>query len=80
MEPHETRPHNAMRTLFALVFTQMSASAGIKKFGEVAEEALRTEFRQLRDLEVFTPLLASSLTEEQKREAMVAITLDDIGP
>ena len=35
------------------IFTQMSAKAGLKKHGKLAEQALMKEFMQLLDLDVF---------------------------
>ena len=58
-----------------LVFNQMSAKAGLKKHGERAWKALLKELRQLKDLDVFKAVHASSLTEKQKREALREITV-----
>ena len=57
------------------MMTQMTASAGIKKHGDKAVEALLEEFCQLDDKSVFKPLDAASLTGEQKKEALRAINL-----
>ena len=58
-----------------LVFTQMSAEAGIKKHGQVAEEALMKEFQQFRDMDVFEPMDAATLTDENKKDALKAISV-----
>jgi Reverse transcriptase (RNA-dependent DNA polymerase) len=62
-------------TEFAITLTQMSANAGLKKFGKKAEEALLAEFAQLEDLEVYEPLDPSKLTRAQRKSALRAINL-----
>lgn len=57
-----------------LVFNQMSAKAGLKKHGERAWKALLVELKQLKDLDVFKAVHASTLTDQQKREALREIT------
>lgn len=64
-----------IRGIFGVVFTQMSASAGIRKHGRVAKEAMMKEFAQFGELEVFKPLMASDLTDEQKVKAPRAISV-----
>ena len=64
--------HDAMHHL---VFTQMSAEAGIKKHGQVAEEALMKEFQQFRDMDVFEPMDATTLSNENKKDALKAISV-----
>ena len=56
-------------------FTQMTANAGIKQFGQRAIDAIFAEFSQLFDLNVFGAIDASTLTTQQKRDALRAITL-----
>ena len=56
-------------------FTQMTASAGIKQFGQRAIDAIFAEFSQLFELNVFGAINASTLTTQQKRDALRAITL-----
>jgi hypothetical protein len=63
------------KSIHALVFTQMSARAGIKKHGKHAEEALLKEFRQFKDMDVFEPLYAHTLTPTQKADAIAAISV-----
>ena len=55
--------------------TQMTATAGIKKHGERAVEAMFMESYQLDNQSVFGGLMASELTATQKREALRAINL-----
>ena len=57
------------------LFTQMNAEEGIKRFGDKAIAALLKEFAQLHDLNVFTAVMASSLTQEQKSNALRSINL-----
>ena len=54
---------------------QMSAKAGIKKYGRRAEEALMTEFAQLEELSVFEAIDPQTLTSDQRRTALRAINL-----
>ena len=58
-----------------LIFNQMSAKVGLKKHGERAWKALLKELKQLKDLDVFKAVHASSLTDKQKREALREITV-----
>ena len=44
-----------MKSLTALIFTQMIAKKGIEEFGDVAIQAILKEYRQLHDLNVFKP-------------------------
>ena len=53
----------------------MTASAGIKQFGQRAIDAIFAEFSQLFELFVFGAINASTLTTQQKRDALRAITL-----
>jgi Reverse transcriptase (RNA-dependent DNA polymerase) len=63
------------RAITGLMFTQMSATKGIKKHGELAVAALRKEFEQFRALEVLEPLNAFEMTDEQKTDALRAISV-----
>ena len=63
------------KNIFGWVMTQMSMRAGLKKHGALAEEALLTEFLQLRDLDVYEMLDPTSLTAEQKRAALRALNI-----
>jgi hypothetical protein len=55
--------------------TQMTATAGIKKHGQAAVDALLQEFCQLNNKDVFDPIDVSALTTGQKREALRAVNL-----
>ncbi|KAL7574572.1 hypothetical protein ACA910_015922 [Epithemia clementina (nom. ined.)] len=57
------------------VMTQMTATAGIKKHGEAAVEALFKELAQLDNEGVFVALDASKLNRQQRRQALRAINL-----
>ena len=51
----------------------MTAKAGIKKFGEAAVRALAAEFTQLHNLDAFKIIDPKKLTQEQRRKALRAI-------
>ena len=60
------------------VMVQMSAKQGLKEFGDRAVQAIKAEFHQLvHEMEVFIPKRFHSLTYDQKRKALKAITLID---
>jgi hypothetical protein len=63
------------KRIFAHIMTQMTAKAGLKKYGKEAEIALMKEFTQLEDLNVYESIDATSLTNEQKKGALRAINL-----
>jgi Reverse transcriptase (RNA-dependent DNA polymerase) len=77
--PNEHFPPEQMqsiqRAITGLMFTQMSATKGIKKHGDLAVAALRKEFEQFRTLEVLEPLDAFAMTDEQKTDALRAISV-----
>jgi hypothetical protein len=56
--------------VFGHVMTQMTATAGIKKHGQKAIDALFQEFAQLKDKKVFQPLNATTLSVTEKRGAL----------
>lgn len=58
-----------------ICLTQMSAVKGIRIFGERELEAMVAEYEQLNTLEVFTPVDATKLTWEQKKQALNALDL-----
>ena len=61
---------------FHILMTQMSATRGMKLFGERAENAIVEEFKQLVHTEnVFEPKMFNSLTPKQRHLALRAITL-----
>jgi hypothetical protein len=59
----------------AYMLTQMSVAKGIKLFGQPAIDSILTEFCQLHDIDVFEPMLASALNNEQRRLALRAVNL-----
>ena len=63
------------KCVVGFIMTQMSAKAGIKKYGKVAVDALFNEFLQLHDLGVFVGKMASDLTKAQRRAALRAISV-----
>ena len=71
---HES-PNNIYKYIFGHIMTQMTATAGIKKHGQAAVDALLQEFCQLDDKDVFDPIDVSTLTTGQKREALRAVNL-----
>ena len=66
---------NTPKYIFGHIMTQMTATAGIKKHGQRAVDALLKEFCQLDDKSVFAPVKAGSLTGAQKSAALRAINL-----
>jgi len=66
---------DAYKYMCGHVMTQMTATAGIKKHGQLAIDALLAEFGQLDDKNVFEPYDAFSLMKEQKRQALRAVNL-----
>ena len=48
----------------------MTIREGLKKHGDKARDAMGTELKQLHDHEVFHPINADSLTDQQKEDAM----------
>ena len=68
-------PQDMCKYIFGHVMTQMSATAGIKKHGQKAVDALFKEFCQLDEKSVFAPLHAKDLTPEQRTQALRAINL-----
>jgi len=63
------------KNIFGHIMTQMTATAGIKKHGQAAVDALLQEFNQFDSKNVFEPLDASTLTASQKQEALRAVNL-----
>ena len=54
---------------------QMSAEAGIKRYGPRAIDALYEEFAQLKELSVFEAICTTDLTPQQRRDALPLINL-----
>ena len=53
----------------------MSASKGIKTFGDKAITAILGEFSQLNDMKVVEPLDPDALTPQKKRDALRTVSL-----
>ena len=73
MDPHDF--NNRYGYAFHVMMTQMSAKKGLKLHGKKAAEAIVAEFQQLHDKQVFLPRTYDSLTPEQRRRSLRAITL-----
>ena len=58
------------QSLAGIVFTQMLVTAGLKKHGDLAEQALLKEFAQLNDVEVMEPLDHDDLSVQCKKSAL----------
>jgi hypothetical protein len=67
--------HAVQKAIYGLIFTQMSARAGLKKHGQVAWDALKKEFEQFKQLEVLEPLDAHKMSDEHKKEALRALSV-----
>ena len=63
------------RVLHGWVMMQMSARAGIRRFGDAAKEAMKKEFRQLDEKGVFEPVLSKDLSPETKTQALCCINV-----
>jgi Reverse transcriptase (RNA-dependent DNA polymerase) len=63
------------KAITGLMFTQMSAQKGIKKYGTTALDALRKEFQQFKALDVLEPLDAFTLSDELKSESLRSISV-----
>ncbi|KAI2499682.1 Reverse transcriptase (RNA-dependent DNA polymerase) [Fragilaria crotonensis] len=61
--------------LTGYTLAQMSAKAGIRRFGKAAEAALMKEFAQMEDLTVYEPIHAIKLTKEQRKAALRVLSL-----
>ena len=75
MKMIKTDTESWRKEIFGHVMTQMTASAGIKKHGDRAVEALFAEFCQLDEKSVFEAVDANKLSCEQKKDALRAINL-----
>jgi hypothetical protein len=58
-----------------MLMAQVSAKKGLKLFGERAAMAIITEFKQLHEKAVFKPVHMNSVSYEDRRKALRAITL-----
>ena len=81
VHPNTTKEeYTYMKTALDVVFTQMTANAGIKKFGEPAVAAMIKEFSQLNEgavpgKPVVVPTDARTLTVMEKQKALPAVNL-----
>ena len=71
----ERKERNLFRRTVGICFNQMSATRGIKLYGEKAIAAMFKEYKQLDDLEVLGRINPDNLTLEQKRKALRAVNL-----
>ena len=56
----------------------MSARKGIEQFGERAEAALVVEYKQFRNKNVFIPREFYSLSHDERKKALNAISLIEL--
>ena len=75
LEKVEDSPGELFNYVTGFLFTQMTADKGIKRYGQVAIDALFKEFAQLNDLSVFTPMKANKLSKEEKKDSLASINL-----
>jgi hypothetical protein len=54
----------------AMIMTQLSLKAGLKRWGRKAEEAVRSEMKQLHFRDTFKPLHYHELTDAQKKTVL----------
>lgn len=72
-DPVSDLQDHVMATGFA--FNQMSAKAGVKRFGKGAVDAIVQECKQLDEKGAYKPRLYDSLTQLERKRALRAITL-----
>ncbi|KAL7464347.1 hypothetical protein ACHAXS_004676 [Conticribra weissflogii] len=60
--------------IIGVVFTQYSLRAGLRRFKEKGEQAIKQELQQLHDMDVFVPVPESNLSADQKRKALSTVT------
>ena len=65
----------AKRALTGWILTQMTAKAGIRRYGDAAREAMRAEFRQLDEKGVFEPVDNLTLTPAVRAQALRCVNL-----
>ena len=66
---------NVQKVVHGWVMTQMSAKAGIRRFGDAARDAMSAEFRQLDEKGVFEPVNPDSLDPDVTRQALRCINV-----
>jgi len=57
-------------TLHGAILTQYSVKKGLEMFGEIGEEALVQELKQVHDMDVFNPKDPRKMTREEKKQAL----------
>ena len=63
------------QVLHGMTLTQMSAKAGLRKYGPRAEEALLKEYAQLERQKVYESIDPSTLTPQQHKQVLRAVSL-----
>ena len=58
-----------------LLNQEMSARTGYKRFGNVAKETTQKECRQLIEKDIFTPVQASTITPEERKQSLRTVNL-----
>jgi len=53
-----------------MILTQYLVKKGLKVFGELGEEALSQELKQVHDMNVFNPKNPCKMTHEEKKRAL----------
>ena len=66
---------SVQKVIHGWVMTQMSAKAGIRRFGDAARDAMRAEFRQLDEKGVFDPVPPNSLDLNATKQALRCINV-----
>ena len=72
---HKMVTRDTMKSLTALIFTQMTRKKGIEQFGDVSTQAILEEYTQLHNLNVFKPKHKRDLKQEQIDKCLRLITL-----
>ena len=71
----KTDLRDTKKVLTGWILTQMTAKAGIRRYGDAARDAMRSEFRQLDEKGVFEPVVAASLTPSVRSHALRCVNL-----
>ena len=74
VQPKEEN-NNRFKQLVDFMFVQMSASKGLKMFGERAVAALFREYKQFHDMDVFDRVKIDDMSPDRKNKALNAINL-----
>ena len=81
---YKVKVRDMVRKVVALTMTQIKSAAkheqvsvkeGIRRFGDKAVNTVLTEYAQLNEKNVFDPVKASSLTKQQKYDALNLLTM-----